>query len=308
MGPSATMMLTAVGPYVSWMTATATEAEQAADYARAAAGAYEIAYAATVPPSEVAANRSLLALLVATNLLGQNSAAIAATEAHYAQMWAQDAVAMYGYAAASRIAAMVTPFQTPPETTAAGGEERQRDTVTRAVGSTAQQQLATDLVEAIRQGCRTFRIAVAVCGMGGHQSQPAAAAEKLHQHRADRPAAGLDPDEHHEHREGDPAARFQRHPVPPVPSGPMPSVTAGAGGVPAAGVGRAGTVGRLSVPPSWSGAVAETTPQALPPPAAAVPPDGNQPRGILRGCRSAAGVRLAAATATSTDTASDTAC
>ena len=44
-------------------------------------------------------------------------AAIAATEALYAEMWAQDATAMYGYAGASATASQVTPFTAPPQTT-----------------------------------------------------------------------------------------------------------------------------------------------------------------------------------------------
>ncbi len=36
-----------------------------------------------------------LAILVATNFFGQNTPAITATETEYAEMWAQDAVAMY---------------------------------------------------------------------------------------------------------------------------------------------------------------------------------------------------------------------
>jgi PPE-repeat protein len=47
-----------------------------------------------VHPSAVAANRATLTVLVAANLLGQNTAAIAATEAQYMEMWAQDVVAM----------------------------------------------------------------------------------------------------------------------------------------------------------------------------------------------------------------------
>ncbi|MCV7061583.1 PPE domain-containing protein [Mycolicibacterium vaccae] len=66
------------------------------------AGAYEAAFAATVPPAVVAENRIQLAMLVATNFFGQNTPAIAATEAAYAEMWAQDAAAMYGYAASAR--------------------------------------------------------------------------------------------------------------------------------------------------------------------------------------------------------------
>ena len=55
----------------------------------------------TVPPPVIAANRVLLANLIATNFLGQNTPAIAVTEAQYAEMWAQDAGAMYTYAASS---------------------------------------------------------------------------------------------------------------------------------------------------------------------------------------------------------------
>jgi len=51
----------------------------------------------SVPSPLVAANRAELAQLVSTNVLGQNTAAIAANEAQYGEMWAQDATAMYGY-------------------------------------------------------------------------------------------------------------------------------------------------------------------------------------------------------------------
>jgi PPE-repeat protein len=55
----------------------------------------------TVPPAVIAANRTQLASLVATNVLGQNTPAIAVTEAQYGEMWAQDAAAMCGCAGAS---------------------------------------------------------------------------------------------------------------------------------------------------------------------------------------------------------------
>ncbi len=116
-GPSSVAMTAAATPYVQWMSAAAAQAEQSALQARAAAAAYEAAFSATVPPAVVAANRTLLATLVATNLLGQNTPAIAATEAHYAEMWAQDAAAMYGYAGSSAAATQLTPFAEPPTTT-----------------------------------------------------------------------------------------------------------------------------------------------------------------------------------------------
>lgn len=115
-GPSATAMSAAVAPYLSWVHTTAAQAEETAAQLRAAIVAYEAAFTATVPPPVIAANRSLLMSLVATNILGQNTAAIAATEAHYVQMWAQDVAAMVGYAAAAAAATAVTPFSEPPPT------------------------------------------------------------------------------------------------------------------------------------------------------------------------------------------------
>src|SRR6185312_3292817 len=109
-GASSAAMAAASAPYVAWVTTTSQQAEQAANNARAAAAAYEAAFAATVPPVVVAANRALLAMLVATNFLGQNTAAIAATEAAYAEMWAQDAGAMYGYSGSSAAATTLPAF------------------------------------------------------------------------------------------------------------------------------------------------------------------------------------------------------
>ena len=96
LGPSSTAMEAAAAPYAAWMSTTAEQAELAAIQAQAAASAYEAAFAMTVPPPVIAANRIQLASLVATNIFGQNTPAIAATEAQYGEMWAQDAAAMYG--------------------------------------------------------------------------------------------------------------------------------------------------------------------------------------------------------------------
>ena len=82
-GAASTAMAAAAAPYTAWMNTTAAQAEQTANQAMAAAAAYEGAFGMTVPPPVIAANRTQLASLVATNLLGQNGPAIAATEAHY---------------------------------------------------------------------------------------------------------------------------------------------------------------------------------------------------------------------------------
>lgn len=146
-GPSSSTMTAAAEPYVTWMTSTAAQAELTAGQARAAAAAYEAAFAATVPPPVVAANRAQLATLVATNLLGQNTAAIAATEIHYAEMWAQDAGAMYGYAGASAVATQLTPFSQPPETTNPTGAASQMAASAEATGDSA----ASDIAQQVSQ-------------------------------------------------------------------------------------------------------------------------------------------------------------
>ena len=134
-GPSSAAMAAAATAYVEWMGVTAAQAEQAASRARAAAAAYEAAFMATVPPPAVAENRSQLASLVATNILGQNTAAVAATEAEYGQMWAQDAAAMYGYAGSSATAAEMSPFNQPPQTTDPAGVVRQAGSVAQSAGA-----------------------------------------------------------------------------------------------------------------------------------------------------------------------------
>ncbi len=137
LGPSSASMAAAAAAYVAWMSATAAQAEQTAAQAKAVAAAYETAFAATVPPPVIAANRSLLMALIATNVLGQNTPAIAATETQYAEMWAQDAGAMYGYAGSSASATTLTPFTPPAPTTNPGGLAGQAAAVAQATGTSA---------------------------------------------------------------------------------------------------------------------------------------------------------------------------
>jgi PPE-repeat protein len=137
LGPASASMAAAVTPYMVWMSITGAQAEQTAAQAAAAAGAYETAFAMTVPPAVVAANRAQLMALVATNFLGQNTPAIAATEAQYGEMWAQDAAAMYGYAASSASASTVKPFTQPPQTTDPAGQAGQAAAIAQVTGTSA---------------------------------------------------------------------------------------------------------------------------------------------------------------------------
>lgn len=139
-GPSAVAMAAAAVPYVAWISMTSAQAKTAAVQATAAAAAYESAFAAVVPPTEIATNRARLAMLLSTNVFGQNTTAIAATEAEYGEMWAQDAAAMFGYATASAAATRLAPFAEPPETTNATGIAAQ----SAAVGQASALASATD--------------------------------------------------------------------------------------------------------------------------------------------------------------------
>lgn len=146
-GPSSTKMSAAVAPYVEWLNTTAAQAEQAGAQANAAAAAYEAAFAATVPPAVVAANRAQLTNLVASNLFGQNTGLIAANEVQYGEMWAQDASAMTSYSTASRAATEMTPFQQPQSDTTSGGTVQQAAAVVNAASSSSSTSSGQSLLE-----------------------------------------------------------------------------------------------------------------------------------------------------------------
>ena len=108
-GAASVAMMTAAARHVQWLTAAAAKAQESSAQAIAAVSAFEVAQAATVHPAAVAANRAQFLSLASSNLFGQNAPAIAAAEAQYAQMWAQDVGAMVGYHAAASAAASNLP-------------------------------------------------------------------------------------------------------------------------------------------------------------------------------------------------------
>ena len=135
-GPSSEAMSAAAQPYITWLDTTSAQLRVAATQATASAAAYEAAFAAAIPPPAILANRTALATLVATNILGQNTPAIAANEALYGEFWAQDAAAMYGYASsASAASATLTPLTPPAQNTNPAGQGQQAAAVSNAAGS-----------------------------------------------------------------------------------------------------------------------------------------------------------------------------
>jgi PPE-repeat protein len=297
LGSSSASMAAAATPYLDWMTTTAGQAEQTATQARSAAGAYEAAFAMTVPPAVIAANRSLLMTLIATNVLGQNTAAIAATETHYAEMWAQDATAMYGYAGSAAVASTLTPFAEPPPTTNPAGGAQQAAAAAQSSTSGGSQLMSaipqalqglsaaatpagplSDLLSAIAPALTAVAIPVGATSIGSSATSISAGLTGVWTNfrgfsiNADRDfASGRGPFTGY----GPGAANLPNwflngQGSVAAPSDAVPdTVSAGRG------LGQANTVGRLSVPSAWTVAAPEIRPAAftLPITAAAAAPE-----------------------------------
>ena len=285
LGPASASMAAAVTPYVTWVSLTAVQAERAATQASAAAGAYEAAFAMTVPPAAVAANRAQLAALVATNFLGQNTPAIAATEAHYGEMWAQDAAAMYGYAGNSAAASVLKPFTQPPQTTNPAGQAGQAAAVAQATATPAAsgtQTMLTQLTSALPTALQSLTSPLAgsplasgdiwsfldsnfVNGfVSGGYINPSMVEPAIFASMADANAVALGAEPGTTalppmgSGEGNAIWQPVLTPSPTVPfsSAGVPFSTAGVPGVDlggvSAGMARGTFVGRLSVPQSWT--------------------------------------------------------
>ena len=120
-GPSSMAMAQAAKAYLSWLRSTAQQCQQIAASAQAAAAAFNSVRAAVVPTAEVAANRTRLAQLLATNRFGSNLPAIADTEDQYHRMWLNNSAAMSRYQAASAQATTLPQLASPPSVTNPSG-------------------------------------------------------------------------------------------------------------------------------------------------------------------------------------------
>ncbi|MDP7705920.1 PPE family protein [Mycobacterium sp. TY815] len=221
-GSAAAAMVGIASGYVGWLSASSGIAEMAGMQARAAATAYEAARSATVHPAEVAANRMQQLALIATNFLGQNTPAIAATDFVYVDMWVQDVLAMVGYLAdAVSVAVALTPFSALPADLA--GMASQAVAVAQAIP-----------LDAVSQGVQLVSTAVGMAmtplsSFGGGAAPGGAAL----------------------------AGASESSEVPLIAAAGATRPGGGAGFGAAAGLGQARTVGALSVPQSWVGSVPE---------------------------------------------------
>ena len=135
-GASASAMTRAAAPYVAWLTATAQQSQQTAVAAETAAAAFTSTLVSMVHPSLVAANRTRLMQLLATNWFGINLPAIAETEQEYQMMWANNSAAMSRYQVTSQQAtSQMSQFSSPSATTNSAGVAEQNAAVSNAQGS-----------------------------------------------------------------------------------------------------------------------------------------------------------------------------
>jgi PPE-repeat protein len=237
LGPSSASMAAAAAPYMAWMSTTAAQAEQSAAQAMAAASAYEAAFAMTVPPPVIAANRSLTMALIASNILGQNTAAIAANEAQYAEMWAQDSAAMQGYAADSAASTTLSPFTSPPQTTNPAGLAGQAGTVAQAAAPAAAAAITpTAAIGTIGDGVLVSLNLISLASLG------------ISGAILGQGAVGLT--DQHRGEAGPPVELATVGQPNPGTGGLVSSV--GSGAAVSAFTGRASSIGGLSVPPSWA--------------------------------------------------------
>lgn len=247
-GPSSAAMASAAAPYVSWMSTTAAQAAQTAGQARAAAGAYAAVLAATVPPAAVAANRAQLASLMSSNILGQHTAAIAAVEAQYGQMWAQDVAAMFGYANSSAVVGSELTSFTPPPRTSSGAA------AASSAAATDPLQPILDFINSLTAGYKSFWESVlgpqaSALWESAYAFMAAVGSQATWTNVVNSTTSmGISQ-----------FKNFYKAPVVTISKAPLRSGLAGpalrstAAAVSAA-AGSAPAVGALSVPPSWAGA------------------------------------------------------
>jgi PPE-repeat protein len=135
-GPSSASMSEAVAPFLTWLRTTAAQCQQLATSAQAAAAAFSSTQAAVVTPAQVAANRTRLVQLIATDRLGNNLAAIAETEAQYQTMWVNNSSALSRYEATTAQALDLPLFSSPPSIASASGAAAQATATSAAASGT----------------------------------------------------------------------------------------------------------------------------------------------------------------------------
>ena len=305
LGPASASMAASTAPYAAWLGTMSAQAEQAAAQANTAAAAFETAFAMTVPPPLIAANRAQLMALAATNFVGQNSPAIEALQAEYAEMWAQDAAAMYSYAGASQAASTLTPFTQPMTIVDPAGLAAQGAAVAASAGSAAETnvqaalgQLGAAAFQAVPGGLSALpaagatiptpigeldAIALYIATIGTFNLVDATITAVVNVTRPWGANGNNNASANHDEEDRDADGR------PMAENSAWVLAHGTAGSAAAAEVGQAATLGSLSVPHSWTTAAPEIRLAVEALPSASVgadpvlPEAGGMPAGLLSG-------------------------
>ncbi|KBV74627.1 PE family protein PPE60 [Mycobacterium tuberculosis TKK-01-0080] len=224
----------------------------------------------------IAENRAELMILIATNLLGQNTPAIAVNEAEYGEMWAQDAAAMFGYAATAATATeALLPFEDAPLITNPGGLLEQAVAVEEAIDTAAANQLMNNVPQALQQLAQPTKsiwpfdqLSELWKAISPHLSPLSNIVSMLNNHVSMTNSGVSMASTLHSMLKGFAPAAAQavetaaQNGVQAMSSLGSSLGSSGLGAGVAANLGRAASVGSLSVPPAWAAANQAVTPAA----------------------------------------------
>lgn len=121
-GSSSDLMADAAGRYLDWLTKHSRQILETAYVIDFLAYVYEETRHKVVPPATIANNREEVHRLIASNVAGVNTPAIAGLDAQYQQYRAQNIAVMNDYQSTARfILAYLPRWQEPPQIYGGGG-------------------------------------------------------------------------------------------------------------------------------------------------------------------------------------------
>lgn len=121
-GSSSDLMADAVERYLQWLSKHSSQLKHAAWVINGLANAYNDTRRKVVPPATIANNREEVRRLIASNVAGVNTPAIADLDAQYQQYRAQNIAVMNDYQSTARfILAYLPRWQEPPQIYGGGG-------------------------------------------------------------------------------------------------------------------------------------------------------------------------------------------
>ncbi|SLF48361.1 PPE domain-containing protein [Mycobacteroides abscessus] len=167
------------GAKAGWHSIVGSFATKAASTIGSMVAAYGAAIAASIPAAVSIANRVRQAALIASNIIGQNSIAIAEGEVEYMEQWGQNGTVMTGYetTAMPLVSALSVPLVPPDMGAGAAGMGAGAAAVAAQAASTGVQALGAGLSQggaaAAQAAGSATSVASGVAGSAASQAQQA---------------------------------------------------------------------------------------------------------------------------------------